>query len=147
MGNLPESLLSRFDLLFIMADKPSKSKDNKIAHHILTMRSLSETMFTRKSTTCDIRDQVHITEKSNYTKGDTEDLDQERKFFIPKNKVPSTCIQRLKQLKPIFVRKLVTYIRKRPVAPKQISLDAQERIITFYTNLRSHHRDESGLPI
>lgn len=32
--NLPESLLSRFDLIFILLDKPSKENDNKLAEHI-----------------------------------------------------------------------------------------------------------------
>lgn len=32
--NLPESLLSRFDLIFILLDKPSKENDSKLAQHI-----------------------------------------------------------------------------------------------------------------
>ena len=32
--NMPESLLSRFDLIFILLDKPNKENDNKLAEHI-----------------------------------------------------------------------------------------------------------------
>merc|ERR1711904_153384 len=49
--NLPDSLLTRFDLLFIMIDKPLKSQDAKIAHHILTTRSLAEPIFTMNNMT------------------------------------------------------------------------------------------------
>jgi DNA replicative helicase MCM subunit Mcm2 (Cdc46/Mcm family) len=32
--NLPFSLLSRFDLMFILIDEPSDNKDNHLAEHI-----------------------------------------------------------------------------------------------------------------
>ena len=33
--NLPYSLLSRFDLIFILLDNSDEEKDKKLAHHIL----------------------------------------------------------------------------------------------------------------
>jgi DNA replication licensing factor MCM3 len=71
-----------------------------------------------------------------------DELDNERKFFVTKNKCNQDTI-----LRPILSRKLVSYIRKRPVEPKQLTLEAQERIISFYTKLRSIHRDESNSPV
>ena len=35
--NLPPSLLSRFDLIYLMLDVPSLEKDTKVASHILDL--------------------------------------------------------------------------------------------------------------
>ena len=35
--NLPYSLLSRFDLVFILLDESEEGKDNKLANHILNI--------------------------------------------------------------------------------------------------------------
>lgn len=34
--NMPPSLLSRFDLIYLVSDKPDTTKDTELAHHILT---------------------------------------------------------------------------------------------------------------
>jgi DNA replication licensing factor MCM3 len=52
-----------------------------------------------------------------------------------------------KKLRTTFIGKFVSYIRNRPVEPNQITTEAQNRIISFYTNIRSHHFNDSGLPI
>lgn len=40
--NLSPALLSRFDLIYVIIDMPSKLYDKKIAHHILSMYSSSD---------------------------------------------------------------------------------------------------------
>ena len=41
--NLPIPLLTRFDLIFVVRDIPSKERDNRIARHILTLHRTSVT--------------------------------------------------------------------------------------------------------
>jgi len=40
--NIPETLLSRFDLKFALRDQPDRSKDERIASHIITSRTAPE---------------------------------------------------------------------------------------------------------
>jgi replicative DNA helicase Mcm len=42
--NMPASLLSRFDLIFVMGDKPDPKRDGAIADHILKAHSIGETI-------------------------------------------------------------------------------------------------------
>merc|ERR1712182_74381 len=49
--------------------------------------------------------------------------------------------------KPAFIGKIVSYIRNRPVKPTQISPSAQDRIISFYTEIRIAQQDGWSLPI
>jgi replicative DNA helicase Mcm len=42
--NMPASLLSRFDLIFVMGDKPDPKRDGAIAEHILKAHSIGETI-------------------------------------------------------------------------------------------------------
>jgi hypothetical protein len=46
--NMPASLLSRFDLIFIMGDKPDPKKDGAIAEHILKAHSIGETIVSHR---------------------------------------------------------------------------------------------------
>ena len=40
--NLPPTLLSRFDLIYIMLDLPNETQDKKLASHILDLYSNKE---------------------------------------------------------------------------------------------------------
>jgi DNA replicative helicase MCM subunit Mcm2 (Cdc46/Mcm family) len=40
--NMPASLLSRFDLIFVMTDKPEQKRDSAIAEHILKAHGIGE---------------------------------------------------------------------------------------------------------
>ncbi|HRX34689.1 MAG TPA: minichromosome maintenance protein MCM, partial [Methanoregulaceae archaeon] len=42
--NMPASLLSRFDLIFVMSDKPDHKRDAAIAEHILKAHNIGETI-------------------------------------------------------------------------------------------------------
>ena len=44
--DMPPTLLSRFDLIFVMTDKPDKDVDDKLAHFILTKYDNQVTVFT-----------------------------------------------------------------------------------------------------
>merc|ERR1712014_127468 len=49
--------------------------------------------------------------------------------------------------KQSFLRKFIFYLKKRPIEPKQLTIEAQKKIISFYVELRRIYRDKSGLPI
>ncbi len=46
--NLPYSLLSRFDLMFIMLDKANKEKDEQLAEHITGIHVQKKTALERE---------------------------------------------------------------------------------------------------
>ncbi len=61
--NMPASLLSRFDLIFVMSDKPDHKMDNAIAEHILKAHSIGETIAQHKRTPIPGVDDEYITEQ------------------------------------------------------------------------------------
>ena len=48
--NMPPSLLSRFDLIFIMTDQPEQKRDLAIAEHILKSHGIGELIAQHKKT-------------------------------------------------------------------------------------------------
>eukprot|EP00747_Dinoflagellata_sp_TGD_P143138 gnl/TRDRNA2_/TRDRNA2_176348_c0_seq2.p1 gnl/TRDRNA2_/TRDRNA2_176348_c0~~gnl/TRDRNA2_/TRDRNA2_176348_c0_seq2.p1 ORF type:complete len:441 (-),score=-35.93 gnl/TRDRNA2_/TRDRNA2_176348_c0_seq2:286-1608(-) len=83
--NMPDSLLSRFDLLFIMTDLISNNNDRNIAHHLLSIQSFAEPIYATKSLGSDIRNHMHGLESSNVDES-LDELDNSIKFFISNNK-------------------------------------------------------------
>lgn len=61
--DLLPTLLSRFDLIFILADKPKESEDKKIAEHILKLHSNEKESITPPLDTEDIRKYVIYSKK------------------------------------------------------------------------------------
>ena len=115
--NMPASLLSRFDLIFIMGDKPDQKKDGAIAEHILKAHSIGETIVQhRKSPIPGVNDE-YIAEQ---LKPVTPDID------------------------PVLFRKYVAYA-KRTCFPR-LSDSARESLIAYYMRLRGL-ASESNKPV
>jgi replicative DNA helicase Mcm len=114
---MPASLLSRFDLIFIMGDKPDQKKDGAIAEHILKAHSIGETIVQhRKSPIPGVNDE-YIAEQ---LKPVTPDID------------------------PVLFRKYVAYA-KRTCFPR-LSDSARESLIAYYMRLRGL-ASESNKPV
>ncbi len=115
--NMPASLLSRFDLIFVMSDKPDHKRDIAIAEHILKAHSIGETIAQHSRTPIPGVDDDYIRE---HLKPVTPDID------------------------PALFRKYVAYA-KRTCFPR-LSDAAREALIAYYMKLRDL-ASESSKPV
>ena len=112
--NMPPSLLSRFDLIFIMEDKPEQKLDRAIGEHILKSHSVGELI-------------VHN------DKFPIEGIDEE---YITQQLSPVTP-----EIEPEVFRKYIAFAKRNcfPI----LSDEARETLITYYLNLRKLADDNS----
>jgi len=112
--NMPASLLSRFDLIFVMGDKPDPKKDGAIAEHILKAHSIGETIAQHARNPIPGVNDEYIREQ---LKPVTPDID------------------------PQFFRKYVAYA-KRTCFPR-LTDAARESLIDYYMRLRGLASDSN----
>ncbi|WP_424359430.1 AAA family ATPase [Methanocella sp. MCL-LM] len=113
--NMPPSLMSRFDLIFILQDKPEEKRDTNIAGHILKSHYAGELHEHRKNNAAS-----HVTEEMVKTAMSTIQPVIDAKMF----------------------RKYVAY-SKRKVFPI-MTADAKEQIINFYLSLRKQGEGDNA---
>ncbi|MEA3190424.1 MAG: replicative helicase Mcm [Thermoplasmata archaeon] len=106
--NMPPALLSRFDLIFSLLDKPSRDRDNQLASHILRTHQAGE-----------VREHRMAHPTGAYTK---EDEDRLLKKVLP-------------DLDAELLRKYVAFA-KRNILPV-LSDEALQRIQSYYVELRN----------
>ena len=106
--NMPPALLSRFDLIFSLIDRPDRERDSELALHILKTHKAGE-----------VKEQRARIKESRYTE------DEERKLL---ERVTPT-------FDPEFLRKYIAYA-KRNIFPVMDD-EAIERIKDYYVSLRS----------
>ncbi|WOF16329.1 minichromosome maintenance protein MCM [Methanoplanus sp. FWC-SCC4] len=112
--NMPPSLLSRFDLIFVMRDKPNDSLDRAIGEHILKSHEVGELI-------------EHI--KKNPIEGiDDNYIDQKLSPVTP-------------EIDPLIFRKYIAY-SKRNCFPL-LSAEAKEKLVAYYLSLRNLAADNS----
>lgn len=113
--NMPPSLMSRFDLIFILQDKPEETRDMNIASHILKSHFAGELNEHKKNIA-----------SSAIT---IESIDNAMKPIQP-------------EIDPKLLRKYIAYA-KRKVFPIMTD-EARERIIRFYLELRKQGEGENS---
>jgi len=106
--NMPPALLSRFDLIFSIIDKPDKKNDTDLATHILLTHKAGE-----------VSENIAKSKKSKYKTKDKEEL---MKIVQP-------------TFTPEFLRKYVAYA-KRNIFPVMTD-EALDIIRDYYVNFRS----------
>ena len=106
--NMPPALLSRFDLIFSIIDKPNRTRDTDLATHILLTHKAGE-----------VAEQITRLKKSTHTKKEQEEL---MKIVMP-------------VFDPEFLRKYIAYA-KRNIFPVMKD-DALEMLKTYYVDFRS----------
>ncbi|GAB1601268.1 DNA helicase MCM8 [Argonauta hians] len=124
MGN---ALLSRFDLVFILLDKPDEVKDNMLSNHVMAMhagKKWSISPYFTKAQDTSFEDLSSLTLQERLTIHPTEKLD-----LIP----------------PQLFRKYIGYARKY-VHPK-IGKEATSVLQKFYLDLRRQHHSHDSTPI
>ena len=110
--NMPPALLSRFDLIFSILDKPNRETDTALATHILRTHKAGE-----------VSENILRSKKSKHTK--------EERDSLMENVMPIFT--------PEFVRKYVAYA-KRNIFPV-MSDDASEVLKNYYVDFRSASED------
>ncbi len=110
--NMPPALLSRFDLIFSILDKPNRETDTALATHILRTHKAGE-----------VSENILRSKKSKHTK--------EERDSLMENVMPVFT--------PEFVRKYVAYA-KRNIFPV-MSDDASEVLKNYYVDFRSASED------
>ncbi len=116
--NMPASLLSRFDLIFVMTDLPDHAKDNAIAEHILKAHGIGELIAQHSHTPVAGVDDEYITEQ---LKPVTPEID------------------------PQLFRKYVAY-SKRTCFPI-LSSEAKEGLVAYYMKLRDLADASKPVPV
>jgi len=116
--NMPASLLSRFDLIFIMADQPEPKRDLAIAEHIIKTHGVGEMIEQNKKTPI-----PGIT---------PEYILQQLKPVMP-------------DIEPALFRKYIAYA-KRTCFPI-LSIEAKDAIIKYYLNLRGLAEPNKAVPV
>ena len=116
--NMPPSLLSRFDLIFIMTDQPEQKRDLAIAEHILKAHSTGELIAQHKRTPI-----PGVTD---------EYIAQQLKPVMP-------------DIDPALFRKYVAYA-KRSCFPI-ISTEAKDALVGYYLKLRGIAEPNKPVPV
>lgn len=111
------TLLSRFDLIFVMTDEPDEAKDKRLVEHILQSHQFGEMAERMRNVSAE------------YSK---EALEAKATRIIP-------------EIDPDLLRKYIAYARK-TVYPV-LTDEAKNRIEEFYLSLRAKAKDNSPVPI
>lgn len=116
--NMPPSLLSRFDLIFIMTDKPEKQRDEAIALHILKAHSVGELIMQHK-------------------KNPIEGVNEE---YIERELAPVTP-----EIDPVLFRKYIAYAKRNsfPI----ITEEAKGTLVEYYMKLRNLASADKPVPV
>jgi replicative DNA helicase Mcm len=110
--NMPPALLSRFDLIFSILDKPSREKDTELANHILQTHKAGE-----------VQENIAKSIKSKHNK--------KKQDILMENILPI--------FEPDFLRKYVAFA-KRNIFPV-MSDDALELLKNYYVDFRNSSED------
>eukprot|EP01138_Halocafeteria_seosinensis_P007082 gb/GECG01007242.1/.p1 GENE.gb/GECG01007242.1/~~gb/GECG01007242.1/.p1 ORF type:complete len:869 (+),score=162.56 gb/GECG01007242.1/:1-2607(+) len=152
--NLPDSLLSRFDLLFIVIDDLNPERDTAIADHVLrTHRYVKAGQEGRPipldATANDTAEFESFNDREDEEEGDDETTPVFQKFnpllhggaaaeasqgSKRKNKRGGSSSDRVEVLHSEFIKKYVQYAKQR-VKP-ELTDDAREDIVTAYNDMR-----------
>jgi len=113
--DLAPTLLSRFDVIFPLTDKPDQKKDAALANHIVNTHLAGEIAMYRKNV-------------------------QDRKFSKEEEKRAMRKVE--PEILPDFLRKYIAYARSRvfPVMTK----DVMEMVQEYYVNIRAQAKSSEG---
>lgn len=119
--NLPPALLSRFDLIFPITDKPNKERDGEMAEHILKLHHGGE---------------IHEFRKSKEVSGEAGRYTAEDEEMFAKSVQP--------EIDPDLLRKYIAHARRiYPVMTKE----AEDALREYYVRLRSQGIGSEGTTV
>ncbi len=152
--NLPALILSRFDLIFPLMDKPSEEKDRNLADHMLNLQSTPEEVVKPELSKEELRKLIIYARK--YVKPDFQNEEAKQKledFFVEWRKTVSGAEAAGEEVVPITARQLEALVRlakcnARVRLSETVTVeDAEKAIELFREQLRKlGMEDESGKP-
>ncbi|KAG0347233.1 DNA replication licensing factor mcm8 [Podila humilis] len=153
------ALLSRFDLIFILMDKPDNEMDRHLSRHVMAMHSGNPVSFAEfraaQSQESDDNSQRPKRERGFSDDDDPVDADMEhrarrarirREMELPLGeRLKLRPEEDLELIPPALLRKYIAYARKY-VMPR-LSQEAADLLQEFYLMLRVKHRSPDGTPV
>lgn len=134
---LPDSLLSRFDLLFVVTDTMEEARDRQISEHVLSMHRYVPPGLEEGAVIIETIDDT-------LAGGEPEVADDDQEIYEKYNQLLHSGVRTRssnapKILKSSFVKKYI-YYAKSQIEPV-LSKDATDTIISEYTSLRNDQDD------
>ncbi|ORY91136.1 MCM2/3/5 family-domain-containing protein [Syncephalastrum racemosum] len=134
---LPDSLLSRFDLLFVVTDTMEEARDRQISEHVLSMHRYVPPGLEEGAVIVETVDDA-------LAGGEPEVADDDQEIYEKYNQLLHSGVRTRssnapKILKSSFVKKYI-YYAKSQIEPV-LSKDATDTIISEYTSLRNDQDD------
>ncbi|KAI9500629.1 MCM8 protein [Coemansia spiralis] len=134
---ISSALLSRFDLIFILLDRPDADMDRFLSEHVMSLHSGSAS---RKETLS----QANIRTISTCSDGSVDDVFVNDNLGL-KHMLRLRPDERFDPIPPPLLRKYVAYARK--YVQPQLSQAATQKLREFYLELRKSHRSIDSTPI
>ncbi|KAL9538765.1 hypothetical protein MBANPS3_010690 [Mucor bainieri] len=128
---LPDSLLSRFDLLFIVTDSLDEMRDRQISEHVLRMHRYVQPGAEEGAPIMEAIDDIMAEEPEDAA---IEDDEIYEKFNPHLHAGVSSSTTKI--LKSSFLKKYIYYVKN--IVQPTLTKRATDRIINEYTSLRNH---------